>query len=85
MSDHGILRRALLVCHHCASLLHAGKAQNIGRPLHDTAILFEKFGGDYHEKAIEETFVFPQVLKGDPATARYPAVLILQHERSRDS
>jgi hemerythrin-like domain-containing protein len=84
MNDHGILRRALLVCHHCASLLREGKVQNIGKPLHETAIVFQRFGGDYHEKAIEETFVFPEVLKGDPATARCPTVLIRQHERSRE-
>jgi hemerythrin-like domain-containing protein len=84
MRDHGILRRALLVCHHCASLLHAGNTKGVGHALHDTAVLFGKFGGEYHEKAIEERFVFPTVMNGGGSASRYPAVLILQHERSNE-
>ena len=84
MRDHGILRRALLVCQHCASLLRAGKPQDLGEPLHDTALLFEKFGSEYHERAVEERLVFPAVEKAGAAVSRYPALLTLQHERSRE-
>jgi hemerythrin-like domain-containing protein len=84
MRDHGILRRALLVCRYCASRLRSNQTKALGKPLHDTAALFAKFGGDYHEKAVEEQLVFPTIMKGREPLSKYPAVLTLQHARSRE-
>jgi hypothetical protein len=84
MRDHGIIRRALLVYRHCDSRLRANQAKGLAKPLSDTAALFHKFGGEYHEMAIEEKHVFPVVMKGKAPASRYPAILTLQHARSRE-
>ena len=47
--------------------------------LHQTAWLFRTFGEDYHEKKLEETYIFPVVRKAGGPAAAYPDVLIAQH------
>jgi hemerythrin-like domain-containing protein len=52
--------------------------------LQNTAKLFRTFGEDYHEKKLEEAFIFPAVKAAGGPAAAYPDVLIVQHERGRE-
>jgi hemerythrin-like domain-containing protein len=52
--------------------------------LQRTARLFRAFGEDYHEKKLEEAHIFPAVKKAGGAAARYPDVLVVQHDRGRE-
>jgi hemerythrin-like domain-containing protein len=52
--------------------------------LQKTAALFRAFGEDYHEKKLEEAYIFPTVKKGGGEAARYPEILVEQHERGRE-
>lgn len=83
MREHGILRRALLVYQETASRL-AGGAKVATEPLQKTAKLFRVFGEEYHEKKLEETYIFPAVKKAGGAAAEYADVLIAQHQRGRE-
>jgi hemerythrin-like domain-containing protein len=59
MREHGILRRALLVYSECTSRLRGPSAQVDPGALNRTAQLFRSFGEQYHEKQLEEGFIFP--------------------------
>ena len=49
-----------------------------------TAKLFRSFGEDYHERKLEEVYIFPAIKKmGGPAAA-YADVLKAQHDRGRE-
>ena len=65
MREHGVLRRALLVYAEAATRLQSGHGEVPLAVLGDTARLFRTFGEDYHEKAVEEAYVFPALLRGD--------------------
>jgi len=83
MREHGILRRALLVFQESATRLR----QDVVVPpdaLEKTANLFRVFGEDYHEKKLEEVFIFPTVRKSPGAAAQYVDILVAQHERGRE-
>lgn len=82
MRDHGILRRALLVYRESATRLRQDPASISPETLEKAANLFRVFGEDYHEKEIEEVFVFP-IVKKSPRAA-YVDVLLAQHERGRE-
>ena len=49
-----------------------------------TAQLFRTFGEDYHERRLEEKFIFPVVRKVKGPAAAYPDVLQTQHDRGRE-
>ena len=73
MREHGVLRRALLVYKvrrrsNYAAILR----QLLLDALEKTAKLFKAFGEDYHEKKLEEAFIFPAVKKGGGEVARIP-------------
>jgi hemerythrin-like domain-containing protein len=51
--------------------------------LNRAAQLFRAFGEDYHEKMLEESFIFPALRKVRGPAAAYPDVLIAQHHRGR--
>ena len=84
MREHGILRRALLVYSAAAVKLRAKPSTIPPDALQKTAKLFRAFGEEYHEKKLEEAFIFPAVKKvgGEPAT--YPDILVVQHDRGRE-
>jgi len=84
MREHGVLRRALLVYSLVAAKLRAGPASIAPAPIHDTAMLFRKFGEEYHERLLEEPFIFPAVKNGDSELARYVEILLEQHQRGRE-
>lgn len=83
MREHGILRRALLVYQESATRLRQDPASIPPDALEKAANLFRVFGEDYHERKLEEVFVFPIVKRSPGAAASYVDVLLVQHERGR--
>lgn len=84
MREHGVLRRALLVYAEAAARLRSGQGAVPADALAQTAALFHSFGEDYHERKLEEAFVFPAVAKAGGPAAALPAVLKTQHDRGRE-
>ncbi len=84
MREHGVLRRALLVYAEAATRLESGHGEVPLPALADTARLFRTFGEDYHEKAVEEAYVFPALTKGEGPYRGLVATLKQQHERGRE-
>ena len=83
MREHGVLRRALFVYSEVASKVRSAPSPVVIEALARTARLFRAFGEDYHEKKLEEAYIFPAVKKaGGPASA-YPDILAAQHQRGR--
>ena len=84
MREHGVLRRALLVYRAAADRLRSDPGKVPADVLTRTARLFRAFGEDYHERKLEEQFIFPAVRKLKSAAAAYPDVLQKQHDRGRE-
>ena len=85
MREHGILRRALLVYSETAIRLRKNAADVSPDALQKTARLFRAFGEDYHEKRLEEAYIFPRLKeKGKGEGAHYPDILVAQHTRGRE-
>lgn len=84
MREHGVLRRALLVYTAAADRIRKNAASVPPDALQKTAKLFRTFGEDYHEKKLEEPFIFPVVKKVGGAAASYPDILVVQHDRGRE-
>lgn len=84
MREHGVLRRALLVYTAAATKLRANASAVPPDALQKTARLFRAFGEEYHEKMLEERFIFPAVGKAGGAAGALPDVLVVQHGRGRE-
>jgi hemerythrin-like domain-containing protein len=84
MREHGVLRRALLVYAETAPRLRTDAGAVDPKALNDTAKLFRSFGEDYHEKKLEEAYVFPAVRKAGGPAAALPDILVAQHNRGRE-
>jgi hemerythrin-like domain-containing protein len=84
MREHGILRRALLVYQESAVKLRQDPASVPPDALEKTAQLFRAFGEDYHEKKLEEVYIFPVLKKNQGLAAGYTDVLLAQHLRGRE-
>ena len=84
MREHGILRRALLVYSAAALKLRANPSSIPPDALQKTAKLFRAFGEEYHEKKLEEAYIFPAVKKVGGEAASYADVLVVQHNRGRE-
>lgn len=84
MREHGILRRALLVYSATAMKLRGKPSEISPDALQKTAKLFRAFGEEYHEKKLEEAFIFPAVKKAGGEAASYPDILVAQHNRGRE-
>jgi hemerythrin-like domain-containing protein len=84
MREHGVLRRALLVYFLTARKLRANPQDVRPQDLQQTASLFRKFGEDYHERALEEPFIFPAVKRTGGEASAYIDVLLAQHQRGRE-
>ena len=86
MREHGILRRALLIFGKAAVFLPSKPPAYWPDAVQKAAKLFRAFGEDYHEKKIEEQYIFPLIkqkgLSGPAAT--YPDILTAQHNRGRE-
>lgn len=84
MREHGVLRRALLVYTAVATKLRTNASSVAPDALQKTAKLFKAFGEDYHEKKLEEQFIFPAVKQAGGEAATYADVLVQQHNRGRE-
>jgi len=84
MREHGILRRALLVYQESAVRLRQDPASVPPDALEKTANLFRVFGEDYHEKKLEEVYIFPILKRSSGVSASYIDVLLAQHTRGRE-
>jgi len=84
MREHGVLRRALFVYSEAASQLRRTPASVPIEALQKTAMLFHTFGEDYHEKKLEEAYIFPAVKNAGGLTSAYPDILAAQHQRGRE-
>jgi len=84
MREHGVIRRALLVYQECAGRLRKNAGAVDAAVLHQTAQLFRAFGEEYHEKKLEEAYIFPAVRKVGGRAATYPDILVAQHNRGRE-
>jgi hemerythrin-like domain-containing protein len=84
MREHGVLRRALFVYSEIAPRLRRNPSDVPPDALQKTAKLFRTFGEDYHEKKLEEAFIFPAVKKAGGDAAVLPDILIAQHQRGRE-
>lgn len=84
MREHGVLRRALFVYSETAARLRSNPSEISPDALQKTAKLFRTFGEDYHEKKLEEGFIFPAVKKAGGDAAGLTGILVMQHERGRE-
>jgi len=84
MREHGVLRRALFVYSETAVRLRNDPSSIPPESLQKTARLFRAFGEDYHEKKLEEAFIFPALKKVGGDAARLPDILTAQHKRGRE-
>jgi hemerythrin-like domain-containing protein len=84
MREHGVLRRALLVYHETVLKARIGSGALQAEPLQRAAKLFRDFGEEYHEKKLEEAYIFPAVKKAGGPASSYADVLIAQHQRGRE-
>lgn len=84
MREHGVLRRALLVYTETSARLRQSPGSVPPDALNRTAKLFRSFGEDYHEKKLEEAFIFPAVKQKGGGAALYPDILVAQHRRGRE-
>jgi hemerythrin-like domain-containing protein len=83
MREHGVLRRALLVYRESATKLRGNPGSVYPDALQKTAKLFREFGEEYHEKKLEEAYIFPALQKTG-GLAAYTSVLTAQHNRGRE-
>jgi len=83
MREHGVLRRILFVYSETAVRPRRVSPSVAPAVLQRTARLFRAFGEDYHEKKLEETYIFPAVKKAGGDTAGLPDILSAQHKRGR--
>lgn len=84
MREHGVLRRALLVYSEVAVKLRSNPSAIAPDALQKTAQLFRAFGEEYHEKKLEEVYIFPAVKSAGGEAAAYPDILTAQHQRGRE-
>jgi hemerythrin-like domain-containing protein len=84
MREHGILRRALQVYQEAAGKLKQDPNSVPADALEKTAQLFRAFGEDYHEKKLEEDYIFPAIKKNQNSSSAYVDVLLAQHIRGRE-
>jgi hemerythrin-like domain-containing protein len=84
MREHGVLRRALLVYAESVPKLRSNAPSLSPDALQKTAKLFRTFGEDYHEKKLEEAYIFPAVKKAGGGATSLPDILVTQHNRGRE-
>jgi hemerythrin-like domain-containing protein len=84
MREHGVLRRALLVYRLSAARLRINEKAVAPDGLNKTAMLFRTFGEDYHERQLEEPFIFTAVKQARPSLSGLVDTLMVQHQRGRE-
>src|SRR6266496_3084253 len=84
MREHGVLRRTLIVYGETARTLRSQPESVDPSALVDAARLFRSFGENYHERILEEQYIFPEIRNAGGPLAGLVEVLIRQHQRGRD-
>jgi hemerythrin-like domain-containing protein len=84
MREHGVIRRALLVYAFIVPGLRTDPSSVAPDVLQKTAKLMRTFAEDYHEKKLEEIFVFPAIKSAGGSTSQIADILIAQHQRGRE-
>lgn len=84
MREHGVLRRALIVYSEAAVKLRNNPSAIAPDALQNTANLFRTFGEEYHERKLEEAYIFPAVKNAGGPAAAYADILVAQHMRGRE-
>ena len=85
MREHGVLRRALLVYSETIPKLRGNALSFVPDMLQRTANLFRTFGEDYHEKKLEEAYIFPALKRaGGPVSGLTDILIRPAPARSRD-
>ncbi|HWC62865.1 MAG TPA: hemerythrin domain-containing protein [Rhizomicrobium sp.] len=84
MREHGVLRRVLLVYAESIAKLRSDAASLDASALGKAAKLFHDFGEEYHERKLEEAYIFPKVKQAGGAAAGMVDILLAQHRRGRD-
>lgn len=83
MREHGVLRRALLVYRQAARRAETAPETMPQPALARTATLFREFGEEYHEKTLEEAYIFPAARKVSASLRALADTLETQHARGR--
>lgn len=84
MREHGVLRRILILYRETAPRIQANAAKVDAGAIATAATLFHSFGEEYHEKMLEEQYIFPAVRKAGGAAAALTDTLLAQHARGRE-
>jgi hemerythrin-like domain-containing protein len=84
MREHGVLRRTLIVYSEVSQRLLSGAGKVDPTSLAQAAKLFREFGEQYHERTLEEQYIFPEVRKAGGPNEKLVEVLLSQHQRGRD-
>ena len=83
MRQHGLLRRVLLAYRQIAAQLRGGGKVE-PKPLRQAAQLFRDFGENYHERMLEQAYIFPTLRQGESPAAVLIPTLVMQHDRGRE-
>ncbi|OLE33974.1 MAG: hypothetical protein AUG47_02380 [Alphaproteobacteria bacterium 13_1_20CM_3_64_12] len=83
MRQHGVLRRVLLVYRQSAAQLRGGGKLD-PKLLRQAAQLFRDFGENFHERMLEQAYVFPTLRKAESPAAALDNTLVTQHDRGRE-
>ncbi len=78
------LRLTLIVYGETARTLRSQPESVDPSALVDAARLFRSFGENYHERILEEQYIFPEIRNAGGPLAGLVEVLIRQHQRGRD-
>jgi hemerythrin-like domain-containing protein len=81
MREHGVLRRILILYREVAPKIASDASIDVGA-IAAAATLFRDFGERYHERQLEETYIFPELRKG--SLGGLIDTLLDQHRRGRD-
>lgn len=82
MREHGVLRRILILYRETAPKVAMGTPGLDIPALAAAAALFRDFGEVYHERELEERYIFPALRKG--ANGALVETLLAQHRRGRE-
>lgn len=84
MREHGVLRRLLIIYAETGSRLARDPAGLDAGALREAAVLFREFGEDYHERELEERFLFPELKRAGGEAGGLVDTLLAQHRRGRE-
>ena len=84
MREHGILRRVLMIYQESAVKLRQDPNSVSPENLEKAVQLFRVYGEDYHERRLEEAYIFPAIKKSTNSASLYTDVLQAQHARGRE-